>query len=335
MAEKKTGLIIFIAIIALAVILAAITLLRPRTELSRPSATSGINIDLPGFKFSTKKSTGKRFFKNDGYIAKIHIDGIITDESRNYNQEWIMDTIADLKDDSKNAGIILYLNTPGGGVYQSDEVYLALLDYKKTTERPVYAYITQMAASGGYYIACAADKIYGNRNGLTGSIGVIFGQSVDASELLGKIGIKTRTFHAGRNKTMLSYDEPLTEEQAKIMQSIADEAYAQFTDIVAEGRNMPIEKVRTLADGRIYSCLQAKDAGLIDDVCSFDDAFKTMLEDSELDPDMEAVDYTYEYNDRFSSFFGNLLTNVTGSKALTRQFEKASLTYPAYYCNEF
>lgn len=335
MAEKKSGLIIFIAIIVLAVLLAAITLLRPKTDTSRPSSVSGFNINLPGFKFSSKKTSGKRFFKGDGYIAKIYIEGVITDETNTYNQDWIMETIADLKDDSKNAGIILYLDTPGGGVYQSDEVYLALLDYKATTERPVYAYVSQMAASGGYYIACAADKIYGNRNGLTGSIGVIFGQSIDATELLQKIGIKTRTFHSGKNKTMLSVDEPLTEEQIKIMQAISDEAYDQFTGIVAEGRNMPIEKVRSLADGRIYTCIQAKELGLIDGICSYDDAYKIMLEDFELDPDMESVEYSYEYTDHFSSFFGNLLTHITGSNVLTRQLQKASLTYPAYYCSEF
>lgn len=335
MKEKKTGLIIFIAIVVLAITLAAITMLRPKTESVRPASTNGFNIDLPGFKFSTKKGPAIKRFAGKGYIAKLHIDGPIIDEARTYNQEWVLDTIADLKEDDKNEGIILYLNTPGGGVYQSDEVYLALLDYKKATDRPVYAYITQMAASGGYYIACAADKIYGNRNGLTGSIGVIFGQSVDATELLKKIGIKTRTFHAGKNKTMLSLDEPITEEQAQIMQSIADEAYDQFTGIVAEGRNMSIEKVKKLADGRIYTTSQAKDAGLIDGVCSFDDALKTMLADSELDPELEAIDYTYEFTDKFSSIFGNMLTRITGTNALTKQFEKASLTYPAYYCSEF
>lgn len=335
MTEKKNGLIIFIALVVLAIALAGFTLLRPNLESSRPAATSGINIDLPGFKFSTKKISGKKFFKGDGYIAKLYVDGIITDSTSTYNQDWILETIADLKEDNKNEGIILYLNTPGGGVYQSDEVYLALLDYKKETERPVYAYITQMAASGGYYIACAADKIYGNRNGLTGSIGVIFGQSVDATELLQKIGLKTRTFHAGKNKNMLSYDEPLTEEQTQIMQSIADEAYAQFTNIVAESRNMPIEKVKKLADGRIYSTSQAKEAGLIDGVCSFDDALKTMLNDSELNPDIEAVEFTYEYSEKFPSFFGNLLTHITGSNVISKQLEKASLSYPAFYCSEF
>ncbi|MBQ7158161.1 MAG: signal peptide peptidase SppA [Treponema sp.] len=333
MAQKKTGLVILIVISALAVVFAVVALLQPKNEAPRSASTNGFNIDLPGFKFSTKKTSGKKFFKSEGYIAKIYIDGIIAAETNSYNQKWILDTIADLKDDAKNEGIILYLNTPGGGVYQSDELYLALLDYKATTERPVYAYITQMAASGGYYIACAADKIYGNRNGLTGSIGVIFGQSVDATELLKKIGIKTRTFHTGKNKTMLSYDEPLTEEQAHIMQSIADDAYNQFITIVSEGRNMPIGKVRVLADGRIYNMSQAKEAGLVDGICSFDDALKTMLEDAELAPDTEAVEYTYEYNDRFSSFFGNMLSRITGSTALTRQLEKTNLSYPAYYFN--
>lgn len=330
---NKTGLIIFICISVLAVAFGVIALLYPKTETKRPGNSGGVNINLPGFSFSAGKQGVKKAFKNNDYIAKLFIDGIIVDETKSYNQKWILETIKDLAEDNHNQGIMLCLNTPGGGVYQSDEVYLALLDYKKTTERPVYAYITQLAASGGYYIACAADKIYGNRNGLTGSIGVIFGQSVDATEMLGKIGIKTKTFHAGKNKNMLSYDEPLTEEQESIMQTIAEEAYNQFTQIVSEGRNMPIEKVRKIADGRIYSTLQAKNNGLIDDVCTFDEAVDHLFKDFELSEDIDVEDYEYEFTDTLSSWLGNILTRVTGTGAFAKRLETANIPFPAYYYN--
>ncbi|MDE7391409.1 MAG: signal peptide peptidase SppA, partial [Treponemataceae bacterium] len=246
------------------------------------------------------------------------------------NQEWLLDTIAALKDDPHNTGIMLTLDTPGGSVYQSDEAYLALLDYKESTGRPVYAYITQMSASGGYYISCAADKIFGNRNGLTGSIGVIFGSSIDATELLRNIGIKTKTFHAGRNKTMLNIDEPLTEEQEAIMQAIADEAYEQFVGIVAESRNMTVEDVRTLADGSIYTTTMAARHGLIDGVCTFDEALERMKADESLeDSDME--EFLYEYKETFSSLFGNILSRTLGTDALAKHLERAVLSYPAYY----
>lgn len=95
-----------------------------------------------------------------------------------------MSTIKNLQEDTNNRGIVLVINSPGGGVYQADEVFLALEKYKKKTERPVYAYFTSLAASGGYYVGCAADYIMANRNSLTGSIGVIAGQFTDLTGLM-------------------------------------------------------------------------------------------------------------------------------------------------------
>ena len=105
---------------------------------------------------------------------------------------------------------------------------MALQDYKSTGKK-VYAYLGSMAASGGYYIACASDKIFANRNTLTGSIGVIAGQFIDITEFLEDHGIHYETVHAGRNKNMGNYNEPLNEEQRQIMQSIADELEVPLT----------------------------------------------------------------------------------------------------------
>ena len=100
---------------------------------------------------------------------------ISEDDGATYNQAWLLNTIEDLTYDSANRGILLYVDSPGGTVYESDEAYLALMDYKKATERPIIAYIASTGCSGAYYISCAADEIYANRNALTGSIGVIMG----------------------------------------------------------------------------------------------------------------------------------------------------------------
>ena len=170
-----------------------------------------------------------------------------------------MRKIKNAKNDPNNRGILLNINSPGGTVYESDEAYLALMD-------------SSLAASGGYYIACAADYIYANRNTLTGSIGVIAGESVDATGLFEKIGIKMTTITAGRNKNMGNYNSVLTEEQRAIMQSIADEAYEQFTEIVSDSRGLSISQVKELADGRIYTAKQAKNNGLIDFVLPFEGA---------------------------------------------------------------
>ena len=206
------------------------------------------------------------------YVSVIYITGVISEENKTYNQKWLLRQIKNARNDMNNRGILLKIDSPGGTVYESDEAYLALQEYKRATDRPVFAYFGSLAASGGYYIACGADYIYANRNTLTGSIGVIAGQSVDATGLLEKMGIKMTTITAGRNKNMGNYNSVLTEEQRAIFQSIADEAYEQFTGIVADAREMPIETVRALADGRIYTAAQAEKNGLIDDVCSFEDA---------------------------------------------------------------
>lgn len=227
------------------------------------------------------------------YVAQIFIEGVITASTRTYNQEWLLKTISELQSDSKNKGILLFLNTPGGGVYEADEVYLALLQYKTQTGRPVYAYLGPMAASGGYYIACAADKIIANRNTLTGSIGVIFGASMDATALLEKLGVKSETFHTGANKNMLNYNEPVTDEQRAIMQSISDEAYRQFTGIVAESRSLDIDAVYALADGRIYTASQAHSCGLVDEIGTHSEALY-LMQTAVQNADIVIEDFRYE-----------------------------------------
>lgn len=220
----------------------------------------------------TRKSRKIEFTaRTKPYIAVVSIKGAIQEAGNDYNQRWLLDTIKALGEDEKNKGILLFIDSPGGTVYHADEAYLALLDYKFSGKN-IYAYLGSMAASGGYYIACAADKIYANRNTLTGSIGVISASTVDATGLLEKLGIKSTTIHAGKNKNMLSYNEPLTDEQREIMQALADEAYGQFTQIVSESRGLDIERTRELADGRIYSAQQAKENGLIDEICTFEQA---------------------------------------------------------------
>lgn len=186
-----------------------------------------------------------------------------------------MQTLDDITNDENCLAIMLYLDTPGGGVYEADEVYLALMKYKDAGKK-VEVYMGPLAASGGYYIACAADSIWANRNTLTGSIGVIAGRSVDATSMLEKIGVKSETITAGRNKNMMGFDSPFTEEQRAIIQSVADEAYNQFTGIVSQGRNMPLDKVKELADGRVYTAHQAKEAGLIDSIGTWDEALEDL-----------------------------------------------------------
>ncbi len=197
------------------------------------------------------------------------------------------------------------MDSPGGGVYESDELYFKIKEYQDTTNRPVVSYMASMAASGGYYISAPADKIYANRNCWTGSIGVTIGTVYDISGLLDNYGIKTVTITSGRNKAMGSMVDPLTDEQRAIFQSLVDESYEQFVGIVAEGRNMDLAKVKTIADGRIYSAQQAYTLGLVDSVCSYDDAIADLQKTYQLEG---CEIYDMYYTD--DSFFGTLLSKA-------------------------
>ncbi len=188
-----------------------------------------------------------------------------------YHHNATLNYVENLQYDRSNKGIFLYFDTGGGGVYESDELYRALMEYKEATGRPIYAFFGPTAASGGYYIAMAADYISADRNTTTGSIGVIMSYT-NVKGLYDKLGLKSVYITSGRNKSMGASDLDLTDEQRAIYQGVVDEAYDQFVGIVCEGRGMPETTVRKLADGRIYTAKQALANGLIDEVTTLDEA---------------------------------------------------------------
>lgn len=254
------------------------------------------------------------------YIAVLDIVGTISEnDGYTYDQQYLLDSVEQIMEDHHNQGLILHIDSPGGAVYQIDELYLKLMDYKEMTGRPVYAAIESYAASGGYYEACAADKIYANRNAITGSIGVIMGEFVDLSGLLDRLGVNVSYITSGANKSMGNSYQPLTEEQKAIYQSICNEYYNRFVKIVVEGRNLDEGTVRKLADGRIYSASQALQHGLIDGLESFDDTVSRMTADLGYDSiDVQYFQYTASYglldyilsNSFVQQFLGNQKTHA-------------------------
>jgi len=221
-----------------------------------------------------------------------------------YQHRWTLNEIDRLIHNPNNRGLILFVDSPGGGIYESDELYLKIKEYQSITGRPVYASMASMGASGAYYIAAAADQIFANRNCLTGSIGVTIGTFIDVSGFLDNHGIRTTTIDSGDNKSMGSFFDPLSPEQAAIFQSIVDEAYDQFVEIVAEERSMNISDARRIADGRIYTAKQALDAGLIDAVGNYKDA----LDQRRLEHNMfgfEVVEIRYVYRSWLTNLIGN------------------------------
>ncbi|MBF1136764.1 MAG: signal peptide peptidase SppA [[Eubacterium] sulci] len=239
------------------------------------------------------------------YVGVLSLSGTITDgDSRDgYSQEWILDRIDQMKKDSKNKGILLSVNTPGGSAYATAELYNALLDYKKVTGNKIYVYFGSQATSGGYYAAMAGDKIYANQECWTGSIGVIVGPMYNLSGLYEKFGIQPYSFKSGANKDIGANYKDMTDEQRSIMQSLVDDSYNRFVKAVMDGRKMDEATVRTLGDGRIYSANQAIENGLIDKIGSLDDAIEAMRNDCGLD----AVDFeniVYEQKTSFRDLFG-------------------------------
>lgn len=218
------------------------------------------------------------------YIGTIYVQDTIDEYGTGlYNHQYLLNAIDAMIADDENKGMIIYVDTPGGSVFASDELYLKIKQYQQKTKRPVYASMQSTAASGGYYISAPCDKIFANRNCWTGSIGVTMGTFIDVSGLLDKLGIKTETITAGDNKAMGSNTEPMTKEQKEIFQGLIDEAYDQFVGIVAEGRDMSVSEVKKLADGRIYTAKQAVKNGLVDKIGTFDEAVADMKKTYELD----------------------------------------------------
>lgn len=252
------------------------------------------------------------------YIGTLYIEDALDEYSSGvYNHQYTLNAIDAMIEDSRNKGMILYVNTPGGTVYASDELYLKIREYQSLTGRPVYASMQSQAASGGYYISASCDKIIANRNCWTGSIGVTMGSFVDVSELLDNLGIRTETITAGDNKAMGGVTEPMTDEQREIFQALVDESYEQFVAIVAEGRGMSVEEVKKLADGRLYTAKQALENGLIDDIGTYQDAVADMMAAYGLE-DCYVEDFCPDVQSELSSLLGIISENGSRDKgALT------------------
>lgn len=216
------------------------------------------------------------------YVAVIDISGTITSgtvddtllgsQVSSGGSDSIMRQIRAAADDNNAKALVLRINSPGGSVTAAEEIGRELTRYKEKTGRPIIASLGDMGASAAYWIAaCKSDKIYANASTLTGSIGVYL-PYMNTEELYKKIGLQTDKIKSGIHKDILSPDRPMTPEEKAILQNMVNEMYGQFLDVVAQGRKMDRDRVRTLADGRVYTGRQAKELGLIDELGNYYDA---------------------------------------------------------------
>ena len=224
------------------------------------------------------------FFPETDFIARIDIEGTIVSDGSTagvlygdgFSESYILDYIDSLAECPNNIGILLFIDSGGGEMKASDEIYLKLLSYKSETGRPVYAYFDGTACSGAYYIAMAADHIFANRNCICVNIGVYI-ETYNLAGLFEKYGVEEIMIKSSENKGIGAMGQPWTEEQLAIYQSIVDLYYDQFLDVVASGRHMTKEQVRTLDDGREMLALQAYQAGFIDGIGQYDDYVQQLL----------------------------------------------------------
>ncbi len=200
-------------------------------------------------------------------VAIVRVEGPILDSYQTVEE---LQTFAD---DPLVKAIVIRIDSPGGGVVPSQEIYNAVKRVRKEHNKTVVASMGTVAASGGYYIAVATDRILANPGTLTGSIGVIM-QMANFQELLEKIGVKSVVIKTGKFKDLGSPFRPMMEEERQLLEGVMNDTLSQFIEAVADGRSMDAAEVEQLADGRVFTGRQAKSVLLIDEIGDLHDAIK-------------------------------------------------------------
>lgn len=178
--------------------------------------------------------------------------------------------------DRRVKAVVLRVNSPGGAVTASDIMYRDLVTFRRDTGKPVVVCMMDVAASGAYYLAMGGDLVYAHPTTVTGSIGVIM-SLYNAAGLFSKLGVTSDPIKSGPNKDIGNPGRPMTPEERAIMQGMVDSFYGQFVRVVAEGRHVPEEQVRALADGRVYTGIEAQRLGLVDRVGYLEDAIQAAM----------------------------------------------------------
>ena len=237
----------------------------------RPVRTALTVIALIGIGFIALSLLGN-FLSEGGWIggdkvAVIRIEGIILD-SRETIEE-----LRHYRDNPSVKAIVLRIDSPGGAVVPSQEIFAEVRKTRAEGKIKVVTSMGNVAASGGYYIAAATDRIVANPGTLTGSIGVIMALA-NVKGLLEKFGVQSVVIKSGRHKDMASPFRAMTPEDRALLQTVLDDVHAQFIDAVATGRSLQLEQVKTLADGRIFTGKQAQTVNLVDELGDLHDAIQ-------------------------------------------------------------
>jgi protease-4 len=250
-------------------------------------------------------------------IAVIEVRGVILDSQP------VVEKLVKLRKNENIKAIVLRIDSPGGGVGPAQEIHAEVKKAQK--EKKVVVSMGSVAASGGYYIACGADRILANPGSITGSIGVIV-ESLNVEELLGKLGLRSVVVKSGKHKDLGSPLRPMSAEDRRLLQGVIDSVHEQFIRAVAEGRKLPLEKVRELADGRIFSGDQARSLGLVDELGNLEDTIALAAQMAGIRGEPEVL---YPEKKRFSLF--DLLIQETVQKIAENLKESAPPLNFLYY----
>lgn len=257
-------------------------------------------------------------------IARIEINGAIAQKTR----ERVLSALEEVEE-KKYPALLLRIDSPGGTVGDSQEIYSAL---KRLGEKvKIVASFGNISASGGVYIGVGANHIMANPGTITGSVGVIIrGNNIE--KLLDKVGVSFKVIKSGPYKDILSFDRDLTSEEQKILQQLIDSTYEQFVNTIAEGRKLTVETVKSFADGRIFSGEQALQLGLVDRLGTEEDARRWACELVGLDPKKAECHTIEEPKSVFDRILGGRSQTKSGLKNTINwlEFELATTGQPLW-----
>lgn len=270
---------------------------------------------IGAFALGPKENKGDSITAGEA-IGVINIEGVITGGSGagsildggGAGSDTLMEQLKEARENPDIKALVLRINSPGGSAPASQEIGEEVDKVRKAGKKVIVS-MGDITASGGYWIAAKADKIVANPATMTGSIGVIM-EFQNLQELYGKVGVKPVTIKSGLHKDIGSANRPMTAEEEKILQTMVNDIYEQFIDVVAEGRKMDREKVRKLADGRVFTGRQAKDIGLVDQMGNYYDAIKVAGKLAGIKGEPEVI----ELGDK--SPFDAIFSNVSAARGL-------------------
>jgi len=264
--SRKTGL--FLTIFIIISIFFAIIILIKKEIKEKAKSKEIFSIISPGIRTYPKDTIvylnifSPIYYENEGLYRGLKEEGVL---------DWI-ERLESIEDNPNVKAVILRINSPGGAIAATQELYNKIKKLKEKGKKIIVS-VGDIAASGAYYISCAADYIIANPGSLVGNIGVIIA-NLELEEFLKKLGISYNVIKSGNNKDILSSYRKMTQEERDILSNLVMDAYNQFLNAVKEGRNISKEKLKFIADGRIFTGNQALENKLIDRIGDFKDAIE-------------------------------------------------------------